>query len=123
MKKSEARISEAHLSNHDARRGQTKRVTDVKEYIGEMSDEEMAADRWENEGGRTPLSHLRLPASLCELNERWHLCRDKQAAKIQLCQLWLKGELSLRFPPLMSSLGSSLGGKLQREEAGPYSTL
>ena len=25
----------------------------MKEYIGAMSDEEMAADRWENEGGRT----------------------------------------------------------------------
>jgi len=25
----------------------------MKEYIGAMSDEEMATDRWENEGGRT----------------------------------------------------------------------
>jgi hypothetical protein len=25
----------------------------MMEYIGVMSDEEMAADRWENEGGRT----------------------------------------------------------------------
>jgi hypothetical protein len=29
------------------------RVVVVKEYIGAMSDEEMAANRWENEGGRT----------------------------------------------------------------------
>ena len=25
----------------------------MKEYIGAMSDEEMATDRWENEGGRS----------------------------------------------------------------------
>jgi hypothetical protein len=30
------------------------RVAIMKEYIGAMSDEEMATDRWENEGGRTP---------------------------------------------------------------------
>ena len=29
------------------------RVAIMKEYIGAMSDEEMATDRWENEGGRT----------------------------------------------------------------------
>jgi hypothetical protein len=29
------------------------RVAIMEEYIGAMSDEEMAADRWENEGGRT----------------------------------------------------------------------
>jgi len=52
MKKSEARISEAHLSNYDARRGQTKGVAVMKEYIGAMSDEEMAIERWGNEGGR-----------------------------------------------------------------------
>jgi hypothetical protein len=31
------------------------RVAIMKEYIGAMSDEEMATDRWENEGGRTPM--------------------------------------------------------------------
>jgi hypothetical protein len=30
------------------------RVTIMKEHIGAMSDEEMATDRWENEGSRTP---------------------------------------------------------------------
>jgi hypothetical protein len=29
------------------------RVAIMREYIGAMSDEEMATDRWENEGGRT----------------------------------------------------------------------
>jgi hypothetical protein len=29
------------------------RVAIMEEYIGAMSDEEMATDRWENEGGRT----------------------------------------------------------------------
>ena len=28
----------------------------MKEYIGAMSDEEVATDRWENEGGRSPYS-------------------------------------------------------------------
>jgi hypothetical protein len=28
----------------------------MKEYAGEMSDEEMATDRWENEGGHTELA-------------------------------------------------------------------
>jgi hypothetical protein len=31
------------------------RVTIMEEYIGAMSDEEMATDRWENEGGRTSM--------------------------------------------------------------------
>ena len=52
MKKSEARISEALLSNYDARRGQTKGVAVMKEDIGALSDEEMAIERWGNEGGR-----------------------------------------------------------------------
>jgi hypothetical protein len=30
------------------------RVAIMEEYIGAMNDEEMATDRWENEGGRTP---------------------------------------------------------------------
>jgi hypothetical protein len=29
------------------------RVAIMEEYIGAMSDEEMATDRWENEGGHT----------------------------------------------------------------------
>jgi hypothetical protein len=29
------------------------RVAIMEAYIGAMSDEEMATDRWENEGGRT----------------------------------------------------------------------
>jgi hypothetical protein len=31
------------------------RVDMMEEYIGAMSDEEMATDRWENEGGRTSM--------------------------------------------------------------------
>jgi len=30
-----------------------------KEHAGEVSDEEMATERWENEGGRTELASLR----------------------------------------------------------------
>jgi len=30
------------------------RIAIMKEYIGAMSDEEIATDRWENEGSRTP---------------------------------------------------------------------
>jgi hypothetical protein len=60
------------------------------------------------------MSQLRLPASARELKVRRHLCRDKQATEIQL-QLGI--ELSLRSLPLMSSLGSSFGGKPLREKA------
>jgi hypothetical protein len=31
------------------------RVAIMEEYIGAMSDEEMATESWENEGGRTPM--------------------------------------------------------------------
>jgi arginine deiminase-like protein len=69
---------------------------------------------------RDLLAETRLPASSCEMKVRSHLCCGKQATEIKL---QLGGELSLRFLPLMSSLGSSLGGAPLREKAPYYSIL
>jgi hypothetical protein len=48
----ERRLQQAK-NNQASATGRWRAKLNLKEEIGEMRDEEMATDRWENEGGRT----------------------------------------------------------------------